>query len=135
MRKPTIWVLTRSDTNQPVQSQKKARSLKRDHTICVAKTRLLITFVFTAKLICVFVFAYADCCFSHALAQLAISEPSTKDSYSLSIICRIGTCGRRKRQLHIGYRRQATFTCDQSRGSCHDCEYSYCGHSSKLKLN
>ena len=28
MRKPTIWVLTRSDTNQPVQSQKIARSLK-----------------------------------------------------------------------------------------------------------
>ena len=28
LRKPTIWVLTRSDTNQPVQSQKQARSLK-----------------------------------------------------------------------------------------------------------
>ena len=25
---PTIWILTRSDTNQPVQSQKQARSLK-----------------------------------------------------------------------------------------------------------
>ena len=28
MRKPTIWVLTRSDTNQAVQSQEQARSLK-----------------------------------------------------------------------------------------------------------
>ena len=28
MRKPIIWVLTRSDINQPVQSQKQARSLK-----------------------------------------------------------------------------------------------------------
>ena len=28
VRKPTIWVPTRSDTNQPVQSQKQARSLK-----------------------------------------------------------------------------------------------------------
>ena len=28
MRKPTIWVPTRSDTNQTVQSQKTARSLK-----------------------------------------------------------------------------------------------------------
>ena len=28
MRKPTIWVPTRSDTNKPVQSQKQARSLK-----------------------------------------------------------------------------------------------------------
>ena len=28
MTKPTIWVPTRSDTNQPVQSQKIARSLK-----------------------------------------------------------------------------------------------------------
>ena len=28
VRKPTIWVPTRFDTNRPVQSQKKARSLK-----------------------------------------------------------------------------------------------------------
>ena len=28
MRKPTIWVPTRSDTNQAIQSQKQARSLK-----------------------------------------------------------------------------------------------------------
>ena len=28
MRKPTIWVQIRSDTNRTVQSQKKARSLK-----------------------------------------------------------------------------------------------------------
>ena len=28
VRKPTIWVSTRSDTNQPVQSQKQARSSK-----------------------------------------------------------------------------------------------------------
>ena len=28
MRKPTTWVPTRSDTNQAVQSQKQARSLK-----------------------------------------------------------------------------------------------------------
>ena len=28
MRKPTIWVPTRSDTNQPVQSKGQARSLK-----------------------------------------------------------------------------------------------------------
>ena len=28
MRKPTIWGFTRSDTNQPVQSQKQAKSLR-----------------------------------------------------------------------------------------------------------
>ena len=28
MTKPTIWVPTRTDTNQPVQSQKQARGLK-----------------------------------------------------------------------------------------------------------
>ena len=28
MRKPTLWVSDRSDTNQPVESQKQARSLK-----------------------------------------------------------------------------------------------------------
>ena len=32
---------------------------KRDCTICVAKTKALISFAVTAKLICIFVFAYA----------------------------------------------------------------------------
>ena len=40
-------------------------------TIRVAKTKALISF--TAKLICAFVFAYADCWFSHAEAQFTIS--------------------------------------------------------------
>ena len=36
----------------------------------VAKTKALISFAVTAKLICVFVFAYADCWFSHEAAQM-----------------------------------------------------------------
>ena len=35
----------------------------------MAKTKALISFAGTAKLICVFVFAYADCLFSHEAAQ------------------------------------------------------------------
>ena len=35
------------------------------HTICLAKTKALISFTVTAKLICVFVFAYAKSRFSH----------------------------------------------------------------------
>ena len=42
---------------------------KRDCTIHVAKTKALISFAVTAKLICGFVFAYANCCFSHAQAH------------------------------------------------------------------
>ena len=38
---------------------------KRDCTIPVAKTKALISFAVTAKLICVFVFAYAKIRFSH----------------------------------------------------------------------
>ena len=34
------------------------------------KTKALISFAVTAKLICAFVFAYADCWFSHGAAQL-----------------------------------------------------------------
>ena len=34
------------------------------------KTKALISFEDTAKLICVFVFAYADCLFSHEAAHL-----------------------------------------------------------------
>ena len=38
--------------------------------IRVAKTKALISFAVTAKLICAFVFAYADCLFSQAVAHL-----------------------------------------------------------------
>ena len=41
---------------------------KRDCTIYVAKTKALIRFAVTAKLICVFVFAYAKSRFSHDAA-------------------------------------------------------------------
>ena len=36
----------------------------------VAKTKVLISFAVTAKLICTFVFASADCWFSHVVAHL-----------------------------------------------------------------
>ena len=39
-------------------------------TIRVAKTKALISFAVTAKLICAFVFTYADCWFSHAVAHI-----------------------------------------------------------------
>ena len=75
MGKPTMWLPNRSDTNRAVQAQKQARNLKfgfrkkRKCTICVAKTKALISFTVTTKLICVFVFAYADSWFSHEEAH------------------------------------------------------------------
>ena len=50
---------------------------QRDFTIRVAKTKALISFAVTAKLICVFVFAYAKSQFSHDAAHLFpyIAEP------------------------------------------------------------
>ena len=73
MRKPAMWFLNRSDTNQAVQSQKQVRSFKkRKCTICVAKTKALISFAVTVKLICVFVFTYADCWVSHEAAQVLL---------------------------------------------------------------
>ena len=78
MRKPTIWFPTGYDINRAVQSQKMARSLKfrmkeeeEYGTIHIAKTKALISFAVTAKLICAFVFAHADCWFSHAAAQIS----------------------------------------------------------------
>ena len=38
--------------------------------MCVAKIKALISFAVTAKLICVFVFAYAKSQFSHDEAQI-----------------------------------------------------------------
>ena len=42
----------------------------RNDTICVAKTKALISCAVTAQLICAFGFAYADCWFSHAKAHI-----------------------------------------------------------------
>ena len=42
-----------------------------DCSIRVAKTKALISFAVTAKLICVFVFACAKCSFSHDMAHFA----------------------------------------------------------------
>ena len=68
---------TRCHTNQAAQRQKMARSLK----FCILveekmyypfrKTKALISFAVTVKLICVFVFAYAKSRFSHDAAQIS----------------------------------------------------------------
>ena len=57
-----MWSPNRSDTNQAVQSQKQARSLK-----FWIKNKRKCTLV-SAKLICVFDFAYADCWLSYETA-------------------------------------------------------------------
>ena len=67
--KPAMWFPNRSDTNRPAQSQKQARTLKEVYYPC-SKTKAVISFAVIAKLICVFVFAYADCWFSHEAAQM-----------------------------------------------------------------
>ena len=46
----------------------------RDRTIHVAKTKALISFAITAKLICVFVFAFAKSRFSHDAAHIIMNE-------------------------------------------------------------
>ena len=43
---------------------------QRKSTIRVAKTKMLISFDVTAKLICAFVFAYTKCSFSYEVAQI-----------------------------------------------------------------
>ena len=44
--------------------------MQMDCSIYVVKTNALISFAVTAKLICVFVFAYAKCWVSHDAAQI-----------------------------------------------------------------
>ena len=50
---------------------------KRYCTICGMKTKALISFTVTAKLICAFVFVYAKCWFCHNAAQFSISGNET----------------------------------------------------------
>ena len=66
MRKPTIWISIMVDTNQPVQSQKQAKKLEITDlrsigTVLSEKRKQMRSFTVTAKLVCAFVFAYANC--------------------------------------------------------------------------
>ena len=49
---------------------------ERNCTSCVAKTKALISFAVTAKLICVFVFTYAKCWFSHLNLSRLMGKPT-----------------------------------------------------------
>ena len=71
MRKPTIWFPNKSHTIRSVQLKKTASSLKfRRRGIVLSVKRKQRRRSVTAKLICVFVFAYANCWFSHEAAQI-----------------------------------------------------------------
>ena len=63
---------------------------KRDCSIRVAKTKALICFAVTAKLICVFVFAYSKSRFSHDAAHLIVASPAP----SIRIACDKNTLAR-----------------------------------------
>ena len=60
MRKPTMWFQNRSDTNRDIQALKMARGWKfriwKEEELYY-KTKELISFADTTKLICAFVFA------------------------------------------------------------------------------
>ena len=62
---------------------------KRICTICVAKTKALISFAVTAKLICAFVFANAECWFSHAAAQLSKMEDSGRNRICTTMLYKV----------------------------------------------
>ena len=69
--------LTSSDTDLPVQLQKMARGLKLlikevEGLYYLANTKAQISLAVTVKLICVFVFAYVKCWFSHDAAHILI---------------------------------------------------------------
>ena len=85
MRKPTFWFPIWSDINQAVQPQKMARGLKfrikkeeGSHYLCSENKGADQLRGVTAKLICVFDFAYAKCWFSHDAAQFQDSSQSQK---------------------------------------------------------
>ena len=48
-------------------------------TVRVAKRKALISCAVTAQTFCVFVFAYADCLFSHDVAHLLQRKPNPDD--------------------------------------------------------
>ena len=58
----------------------------RDWTIRIAKTKALISFAVTAKLICVFVFAYAKSRFSHDAAHIFLHMAQLEEMSQLYLL-------------------------------------------------
>ena len=84
--KSTFCVPTRSDTNRTVQSQKMARGW----IFWIKKVEELYYPIEKTKVICAFVFAYADCWFSHAAAHIIVNKYSPDvDLYALHILNQI----------------------------------------------
>ena len=80
MRKPTIWFMNRSDTNRAVQVQKMARYwkfwiLKIKELYCpCSENKGTDQLRVTVKLICAFVFTYANCWFSDVAAHMFLKS-------------------------------------------------------------
>ena len=67
MNKPTMWFLNRSNINKTAQAQKIATDLESRGTFYPCSVSV------TAKLICAFVSAYANCLSSHEAAQMLVT--------------------------------------------------------------
>ena len=71
----------------------------RDCTICIVKTKALISFAVTAKLVCAFDFSYENCWFSDAVALLIVAlsaYPHKWHSFVKVYLYRLA-----KRNLHL----------------------------------
>ena len=62
--------------------------MKMHFTFRVAKTKAPINFAVTAKVICVFVLAYANCWFSHEVAQMIVAKSHSAILHICSISLR-----------------------------------------------
>ena len=59
-----------------------------DCTFRIAKTKALISFAVTAKLICVFVFAYAKSRFSHDAAHISSVQVAERPHFETEVLTR-----------------------------------------------
>ena len=87
MRKPTILVPTETrlyNHRRRLEVWNFGFTKKSKCTIRVAKTKALISFAVTAKLICAFVFAYANCWFSNAAAHIIVHFKEIKSEQNRS---------------------------------------------------
>ena len=88
-------------TEEKVEAGNFGFNKKRDCTIRVAKTKVLISFVVIAKLICAFVFAQAFCWFSYAVAHIEL--------YKVGKVCTILKFQERAPRTSSGMRSKANY--------------------------
>ena len=106
MGKPTMWFPNWSHTDH--RRRLVASSMRfwfeeeeELYYVCVAKTKALVGFVVTAKLVCAFVIAYADCWFSNEVTHVSLNKIAFLTAKNNVLDCQKACVGNQECSIYV----------------------------------